>query len=158
MKKTLISLILLLTAAALLLCACGSAKPQSKAVPDMQKVYDTIAAKGVLPEMAIVDGDRRFDLLGIDPADCRQAVTAICGDSVRADEIWLVEAVDADAAARVYEMAEVRVDQKKRQLENYLPDQFAVVEKAVLLREDNAVILFISPEAETMLSLYRAGN
>ena len=42
--------------------------------------------------------------------------------------------------------------------ESYLPDQFAVVEKAVLLQEDNAVILFISPEAETMLSLYRAGN
>lgn len=156
MKKNLFSLILLLCAAALLLSACGS-KSESKAIPDMQKVFDAITAQVDLPEMAVVDGDRRFDLLGIDPADCRQAVTAICGDSVRADEIWLVEAVDADAAARVFEMAEVRVAQKKQQLENYLPDQFAVVEKAVLLQENNAVVLFISPEAETMLKLYRAG-
>ena len=156
MKKNLFSLILLLCAAALLLSACGS-KSESKAIPDMQKVFDAITARVDLPEMAVVDGDRRFDLLGIDPADCRQAVTAICGDSVRADEIWLVEAVDADAAARVFEMAEVRVAQKKQQLENYLPDQFAVVEKAVLLQENNAVVLFISPEAETMLKLYRAG-
>ena len=94
MKRVLaIVLVLILS---LIFPACGKTETKSVVVPNMQTVYDSISKSIDLPEMVLISGERRFDLVGIDPKDCSQAVTAICGDSVRADEIWLIEAVGDD--------------------------------------------------------------
>ena len=141
-----------------LLASCGKPESSSNAVPDMQAVYDSISKSIDLPGMILLSGDRRFDLLGIDPTDCTQAVTAICGDSVRADEIWLIEAVDSDAGNRIFEMAQIRIEEKLQQLENYLPDQYEIVKNSTLLRENNTIALFISPDADKMIELLHKGT
>ena len=114
MRKPIVCLTAALLAV-LLLCACGAA-PKS-AERDLPAVYTAISEKVELPEMVEVPENRRFNLYGIDPADCEQVFVYICGDSVRTDEIWLVKAVDDAAAGRIEELAKSRLEQKGQEME-----------------------------------------
>ena len=145
-------MITLLLALAVLagLCACG----QEAAAPDMQDRYAAINETEGAPEMAIVPAGRYEFLYGIASEDCVQAIVAVCADSLRADEYWLIEAVDSAAADRVQALAQARLDQKAAELENYLPEQYEVVRQAQLLRQGNCVILLVSPQAETLAKLF----
>lgn len=145
----------LLLAAALLLSACG-AGGTAQSAPDMEALYGQLEESAALPEMAAVSEKRREAVFGIESADCVQAVTKISGDGVRADEIWLIEAADEAAAGRIEALAQTRVEQLARELRDYLPEQYAVVRQAKVLRSGRLVALLISPEAETMEALVRA--
>jgi hypothetical protein len=149
------SYLLVLLLAALLLTGCGTQKKEA-AAPDMQAAYTAITQRVALPEMVALTDNRRLDVLGIAPEDCRQAMTLLCGDSVRADEIWLIEAADETAAAKIEKLAQQRVADRLEQLKDYLPDQYAVVRNAKIKVTGRCVALFISPEADTMVEVFRA--
>lgn len=154
MKK--IRMAALYLAAALLLTACGQPAAKNEApAPDMQKLYEQMQAAVETPEMAPVPENRRSLILGIEDADVRQAVTMLCGDSVRADELWLIEAADEAAAERIEALAEQRLAQRSREMESYLPEQYAVLQQARLIREGRCLALLVSPEAETLETLFR---
>ena len=156
----------LIAALALLLAACGAApapetaapaaETQAGESPDLEAVYQDFEESFELPEMAAVSEKRRDAILGIAPEDCLQAVTMLCGDSVRADEIWMIEAADDAAADRIAELAQARLDQRAQEMENYLPDQLQIVKQAKLVREGRFVGLFVSPEADAMEEAFRS--
>ena len=148
MKRTITLLLALALVAGL--CACG----QEAAAPDMQERFAAINATEGAPEMAIVPAERYEFLYGIAPEDCVQAIVAVCADSLRADEYWLIEAADSAAADRIEALARTRLEQKAAELESYLPEQFQVVQQAQLLRQGNCVILLVSPLAETLAGLF----
>lgn len=156
----------LIAALALLLAACGAApapetaapaaETQAGESPDLEAVYQDFEESFELPEMAAVSEKRRDAILGIAPEDCLQAVTMLCGDSVRADEIWMIEAADDAAADRIAELAQARLDQRAQEMENYLPDQLQIVKQAKLVREGRFVGLFVSPDADAMEDAFRS--
>lgn len=134
---------------------CGCAEKNEDVSIDVNAAYELLLAADNMPEMIVVPADKAELLLGVSAEDCVQAVTAICQVSIQADEIWLVEAKDADAAGRVAELAQNRIDQKSAELENYLPEQFKVVQDARLIRNGNIVVLIISPQAEQLCSILK---
>ena len=145
MKKLTILLAVLLLASCL--CACGQ---ESAAAPDMQERFEALQKAEGAPGMLQVPAEKCVFLYGIAQEDCKQQVVAICEDSLRADEYWLIEAVDAAAADRIEALAQTRLAQKADELESYLPEQYEVVKQAKLLRRGNCVILLVSPQAETL--------
>ena len=97
MKRLMLALLL----AALLLCACGgTAAPQTTGTPapeptetpDLAALCEALRA--LFPEMMEVDPAMRLDFLGIQDADCAQCVALLAADGTKADELWLLEAVD----------------------------------------------------------------
>lgn len=148
MKRS-ISILLLLTA---LLGLAGCGKPAAEA-PDFQAVYDSMTAVADMPDMVVVPNDKGEFLFGIAPGDCRQEIVAICQDSLLADELWLIEATDKEAADRIEALAQNRLQQKAAELENYLPEQYQVVQQGQLSREGNCVVLLISPLAKELAKL-----
>lgn len=150
MKKT---VILILAAAMLLtLCACGG---KSEAKIDIETVWTEIDKTVSHPELYRVSAEKAENHYGVAEADCVSAIIAICSDNLLADEIWLVEAKDEAAAKRVYEAAEYRLKEKAEETESYLPEQYKVVKAAKLVRNGNYVALFISPDAESMVKLFK---
>ena len=147
--KKLVSLIVL---AALLLTACGG-KEEAASV-DLNALYESYGE--FMPEMFVPDEDTLMNFLGIDVADCKQYVVMICADGMRTDEVWLIEAKDADALARLKELAEVRIASKADETVSYAPDQYAVVEKAQLLTEGNYLALLVAPEVDAMKAGFEA--
>ena len=141
MKKFL-SLILIL---ALILSACG--KSPEKEV-DLQSVFNSLREE--MPEMLVLDETIQLNLLGIDSADCQQVITAICADSVRADEIWLIQAKDTAALERLTALAKTRVESQAEVCESYSPDQYAIVKEAELVTSGLYLALLIGPDAASM--------
>ena len=137
-----------------LLTACGGQKPAETA--DLTALYARLGEELELPEMIQLADKRLQSATGLDPAACPQLIAAICGEGMRVDEIWLVEAADEDAAQAVQELAQARVTQVCAETENYLPDQYAVASQARIVCIGRYVALFISPDASAMEDLFRA--
>jgi len=140
----------LLAALLLTLTACGG-KEEAKSV-DLNALYEGFS--DYMPEMFVPDEDTLMNFLGIDAADCKQYVVMICADGLRTDEVWLIEAKDADALARLTELAENRLLSKADETVSYAPDQYAVVEKAQLLTNGNYLALLVSPEVDAMKAAF----
>lgn len=144
----------LVLAAVLLLslAACG-AKEEEKSV-DLNALYESYAQ--YMPDMFTPDAETMLNFLGIDTADCTQAVVAICGDGMRADEVWLLQAKDEAALERLTELARTRIVAKEDETISYAPDQYEVVVKAELLTSGKYLALLVSPEVEAMKAAFEA--
>ena len=154
MKKRIV--ILTLLAALLLLPACGKKAESAAPKADLAALYAELTALPDAPEMVPVSEKRMVNYYGIDPAACPQAMISRCSDGLRADEIWLVEAQNDEAASKIKELAEARVTLVGQETENYLPDQYAVVKQAKIIQNGSSVGLFISPQADKMAELFQA--
>ncbi len=146
--KRVISLILVILMVAVMMTACGS----SAFTVDMNALYTSY--EEYLPEMVTLDDKAMMNLYGVDAEKCNQAIIANCNDGLLSDEVWLIEAVDEAAAAEIVELAQNRVEREKEETKSYAPDQYAVVEKAKILNDDNFVVLIISPDVDALVELY----
>jgi len=166
MKRILaICLALMLT---LSLAACGGEQPNGTTTAatnagtkaplalDMPTVYQKFQQAVVLPEMLELNESLMLDFCGIQATDVKQAIVVVCADSLRADEIWLVEAVDEAAAQRIEDLAHGRLDQKDAESITYSPEQNAIVKQAELIREGNYIIMIVSPDVQALAQVIRA--
>ena len=72
---------------------------------DMKALYDQFGDK--LPEMYLMDEETMLNDLGISMEDCAQAVVAVTSDGLGADEVWLIQAKDTKALARLQQLARI---------------------------------------------------
>jgi len=143
-------MIALLLAAMLVLSGCGGeTQEKAPANVDMADLYAKLEGKG-LPKMVDVGPEMMLSLYGIEQADVKQAKVAISDDGLRADEVWLLEAVDADAAQKLSELVKNRIQQKDDESITYSPEQNAIVKKSYTAVEGNYVFFICSPEVEAM--------
>jgi hypothetical protein len=147
-------LIAFVLAAAMMLslAACGG-KADTKSV-DLNALYESYAQ--YMPEMFSLDEDTMMNFLGIDAADCANYAVYICGDGLRADEVWLIEAKDEAALGRLKEMAEARMQAKVNETISYVPDQYVIVEQGVILTNGLYLALLVSPDVEALQAGFEA--
>ena len=150
MKKficMIIALCLLLSMA-----ACGS-KEQDVSL-DVAALYEDY--QQYLPEMFFPDDATLLNFLGIRAEDCVQYKVAICAEGLRADEVWLIEAKDDAALETLTNLANARIQSKLDETETYAPDQYLIVQQAVVLTHGRYLALFISPDVETLKASFEA--
>lgn len=143
----------------MLLPACGGqSAPSAASAPepvDMQAVYEQISAKVELPEMVELSAKRMDKYYGIDTSACPQAVTMVNEAGMSVDEIWLIEAASDEEAQRIEAVAKSRIEQLCAETEKYSAELYAVAKNGQVVRDGAKVALFISPDAETMASIFR---
>ena len=149
MKKRVLSVCL---AFVLLLAIAGC--DSDKVNMDVEAVYSNICAAVQVPEMLPLNESLMLDYCGIRAEDVNKAVVVICADSLRTDEIWLLEAKDDASAQRLMDLAQKRLTKKGEESVTYSPAQYAVVEKAQLLQEGNYIALLVSPDSEAMAQVF----
>lgn len=161
MKKifcTLLALVMLLS-----LAACGPDTPATEPTGNnqppkeltMSEMYETITNGVTMPEMLLLDADMMLDLTGVKSADCKQAVIYICGDGLRTDEIWLIEAADQASLAGLKSLVQARLDFKADESESYSPEQYAIVQKAQVIENGLYLAVLVSPEVDTLAANYK---
>ena len=121
---------------------------------DLAALYGELASKAELTDMVRLSDNTVCNAYGIAPGDYRQGIAALSGDSVRVDELWLFEAVDDDAAVRIYDAATQRIAARAEETKGYLPDQYEITRHAVAVRERQYVGLFIGPASEEQASAF----
>lgn len=150
MKKA-ISLLLILSLV-LTMVACGK-KEDPKSI-DVSALYESYSQ--YLPEVFCPDEATMLNFLGIRAEDCAQYQVAICSEGMRADEVWLIEAKDQASLERLRKLAQTRIDAKLDETKSYVPDQYAIVEKAELLTNGLYLALLISPDVDTLKAGFEA--
>ena len=155
--KKIISIVALITALAVMLCACGqAAKPLSDIFNEIKTTYNVTD----LVEFGDVsDLNRFYGIAAEDVKDPMGGVViggAINYSGVDMEEIVMVLATDNDAALRISEALNNRLQSKLNETKNYNPEQYVIVEKATVDTDNNYVSLFISENCDAMKADYIA--
>ena len=111
---------------------------------------------GLDENMMKLDASLMLDNYGIEAADMKQFAAAVNTSGTKADEIVLVEAVDAAAAARIKEALDNRYQNKLNETENYLPDEYAVIKTCSVQQSGNFVSMIVAPNAQELTAAYSA--
>lgn len=139
--------------AVLMLCMAGCGGKEENTVQiDVQSVYDSMAAK--MPEMLVMDESMMLNFCGIEADMCKQAVVSVCFDGLRADEIWLIEAQDADTLKQLEGLANSRLERKGEESITYSPEQYEVVQKAEVITVGNYLAVIVSPDVTDLAAIF----
>jgi len=150
MKKILSAI--LLVAMLLTLTACGG--EQKPAQTKTVSLPDVLAKFTFDGDMLALDATNLLDLYGIAEADMKQYAATVNSSGIDCDEVILIEAVDAAAAARVKEMLDARYQAKLAETENYLPDEYAIIKECSVTADGNFVAMIVAPGAADMVKVY----
>jgi len=150
--KKMFALMLALTLV-LSLTACGGKAEEAVSV-DVNTIYESYSQ--YMPDMFEPDEDTLMNFLGISVEDCAQYKVVICAEGMRSDEVWLIEAKDAASLEALQQLAQTRIEAKLEETVTYAPDQYVVVEKAVVLTNGNYLALLISPDVDALKAGFEA--
>ena len=125
-------------------------KPTEKNV-DLKKVYDDCVA--LMPEMTVLDAEMMYNFCGVNPEDCAESYVAVCADSLRADEIWIIKAKDAESLKRIEEAAKNRLQAKDEESITYSPEQNKIVKAAKTIIIGEYFGLLVSPDVDELANV-----
>ncbi|MBR2644777.1 MAG: DUF4358 domain-containing protein [Clostridia bacterium] len=123
-------------------------EPAQTAASYADRVTAAWTAEGLLDGMAPYSEEDMLDLYGIDLSACISGV-GFAETAGYTQEIVLVEA-DETTAGEIYQLLSDHLYMMKEQFRSYDADAYALVEKAVLINEHGAVLMIVSPDAETI--------
>jgi hypothetical protein len=149
--KRFLCVIAVITVLAVTLCACGqAAKPLSE-------IFEKLKTDYHITDMLEYKSADDLSRYGIKAEDVTESAGGVNRSGVDQEEIVLVKAKDADAAKRVEESLNKRLESKLNETKNYNPEQYAIVEKCSVDVDGNYVSMIISSNAEAMKKDYKAG-
>lgn len=128
----------------------------SKEAKSIADIYDEIAANVTLYSPVTMDDDFISNYYGIDASTLEEYVFSMSEDATSAETIIIMKAKDASSISSLSDCLQVVVDEKKNEMENYLPEQFAIVEKSSVQTKDNYVWLVISENADDINNIIKA--
>lgn len=150
--KTLCGLVCLLLCVAL--CACSS-NTSGKTV-DVKAAMDEIQSTYEFSDVNEVTDNMLMSVYGIDQKDVKSYAGLTDASGIQATDIMLVEATDSDAAETVRAALQARLDNRKSQMKDYLPDVYATLEKSKVSVSGNYVALICDENQDKILSLYES--
>lgn len=130
--------------------------PQStgKSVKD---IYGEITQKVALNSPMVVPDDYISNYYGIDVGSLDEYVFSMSEAAISAETVAILKAKDAGSTAGLSAALQTVIDQKKSEMENYLPDQFQIVDKSSVRVNGNYVYLVISDQADAINQIIQAG-
>ena len=154
MKKTLS--IFVLIALLLTLTACGGKKEESAAPAAPVDLKAVMESFNLGEEMMTLEISELNDLyfMGFDLDEIKQAAVAMHTSGINADEIIMIETVSPEAAGRVKEILEGRYQEKLNQMENYIPEQYAMIKECSVTVNGNFVAMIVAPNASELVAIY----
>lgn len=170
MKKIPFNKYAILLAGALFLCGCSQAQSASavqsesisaentqKEVKSITDIYSEIESSVTLYSPFCWDDDYISNYYGIDVSTLDEYVFSISEDATSAEAIIIMKAKNASNIVALSDCLQVVVDEKKNEMENYLPEQFKIVEKSSVQTKDNYVWLVISENADAITKIIEDG-
>ena len=95
-----------------------------------------------------------LDFFGIKAENMTDFAAVTCANGISAQEIVLVKAADEDNAQIVEEKLNNRLNSRAAEAENYLPDEYAIIQECKVQRHGVYVAMIIHPEHEKLEALY----
>lgn len=103
------------------------------------------------------DDEFLMNYYGIDASLLEEYVFSMSEDAASAETIVVMKAKSSSDVESLSASLQVVVDEKRNEMENYLPEQFAIVEKATVETKDNYIWLVISENEDTIKKIIEDG-
>ena len=120
-----------------------------------EAIYMKLREAAALPDMFAVPNDVIADYYGIFPGDYSDSIFMMNTDSLKADEIVIIRAVDEEAAKRVAGRLKQRLTDKALEAEVYSPEQFAVINGCTVTQDGLWLSMIVSPDADRLVAAYK---
>lgn len=117
-----------------------------KEVP-LSDMYAEIESAVELPKMVILNDNYIANYFGIDLDTLEEYVFTNAEEVIYADTVIMMKAKSGTDKEVLKEALDTMIDHKKAELENYLPEQFKIVEKSTVQIKGDYVYLVISEKA-----------
>lgn len=154
-------------AAALLLTGCSDETTSSDGHSDpsgseqtaksVQEVYQEIEQTVSLKSPQCMDEDFILNYYGIDTTGLEEYVFSMSEDAAQAETIILMKVNNPEDLEMFADCLQTIVDDKKNEMEDYIPEQFAIVEKSKVQTKDNYLWLVISDNADEITDIIECG-
>ena len=123
----------------------------------VKDIYGEITQKVALNSPMVVPDDFISNYYGIDVGSLEEYVFSMSEAAISAETVVILKAKDAGSTAGLSTALQTVIDQKKSEMENYLPDQFQIVDKSSVQVNGNYVYLIISEQAGAINQIIQAG-
>lgn len=170
-KFTKITAVLMLSAiTALSACACGgnnnntgstdngvSVSDNTSSEPTVESIVSAISAQYPLDSMTqITSQDKLLNTYGFAPTDYSEIAVYTNNNGTEVSELFIIKATDDTTLASIQEKLNNELNSKLNQTKDYLPEQYAIVEKCEVGTNGKYVRLIISPDAEKMVEIFNS--
>lgn len=115
----------------------------------MQEMLDSVS----LPDMMTLTQDDLIDYFGLEPQWCADSAACINSNGYEKDEIVLVRAADTESAAQIRACLQTSLENAAAEMQNYLPEQYAMIQNCKVESRDLYVWLFISDKADQLQTI-----
>lgn len=132
--------------------AVQTSKPETTA-KSIDEIYQEITQAVTLQSPACMDEDFISNYYGIDTKTLSEYVFSMSEDAAQAETIIIMKAQQSEDLEGLSNCLQTVVDEKKNEMENYIPEQFAIVEKSKVQTKGNYVWLVISENAESITDI-----
>ena len=119
------------------------------------EIYAKLSNAVALPEMFAVPDDVIPDFYAIFPEQYNDAVFMMCADSLKADEIVIVRAIDENASKRIDELLKLRLSDKADAARVYSPEQYAIINNCTVIQDGLWVAMIVSPDESQLVGIFK---
>lgn len=130
-----------------LFAGCGDKSGDEKkteVTQTLEEIYTQMEENVELSPMLKLEDDYITNYYGVDLSTFDEYVFMTAENALLAETIIMVKMKEGESSEAVVKLLENIIKQKKAELENYLPEQFKIVEKSEVTTNGNYVILIIS--------------
>lgn len=134
-----------------------TADSQQGSGKSVDSIYQEIVQSVELNSPMVLPDDFIVNYYGIDVNTLDEYVFSMSEVSTSAETIAILKAKNSADTANLSTSLQMVLDQKRAEMENYLPDQFQIVDKSSVQVSGNYVYLVISEQAAAITSIIEAG-
>ncbi len=125
---------------------------ETKTLAQIQaEIKTAVSASGAMD----LDAGAISSLYGIESGDMVQAVGFVVMEGTFPHEAIMVEAKNAEAAARVENLLKVKHTSFVEQSKGYDAENYALAQKCNVVRNGNYISMFLTPDYETMQAVFK---
>lgn len=148
MKRTVIFTIMMM----LLLTGCGKKEEVQLDAKDVaERLVTEVSYEGNMEQM---DDDMIAILYDVNPDDVLSQIV-YCSTDATADEVAVFEANSIEAAKRIFDVVNQRVEDQKASFEGYAPAEVEKLKKAVTIQSGNVVVMNVSSDSEKAMNIVK---
>ncbi len=125
----------------------------TKTAKSIDEIYQEIGQTVTLQSPQCMDDDFISNYYGIDASMLEEYVFSMSEDAAQAETIIIMKLKNTDDLASLQDSLQTVVDEKKNEMENYIPEQFAIVEKSKVQTKENYIWLVISENADAITDI-----
>ncbi len=127
--------------------------PEAAAEKSIEEIYQEIEQKVELISPVPMGDAFITNYYGIDPEKLEEYVFVMSEEATSAETVAIMKVKDAGDVDAMCSALQVVVDEKRSEMQDYLPEQFEIVDKSSVKSKGNYVYLVISGQADSILQI-----